>query len=453
MSKREGTISEDITEFSRIRVLFFEAGEEASQSVTAPLGTCESREKGPGWKRWLVPLAAGAFLGAVGFAKTCSRISERSLTNDSDSSFHTLAETASDAIITINEESRIVYVNASAEKVFGYAKQEMIGADLTMLMPANLRHHHRNGVSRYRQTGEKRLSWKAIELPGLHKSGREIPLEISFNEFTRGDKRFFTGIARDITERKRAEQERKQAEEALRRSREERFAELERVRRRIATDLHDDIGSSLTRISLLSEVVQRQINANKVPPTESLASIANLSRELVDSMSDIVWAINPNNDHLNDLTQRMRAFASDIFTSREIDFHFQAPGIEEDIEVGANFRRELFLLLKEAINNIVRHSECSHAYIEFRAEADRLFLKIRDNGRGFNVSRNGNGHGLASMRERTEALCGELEIRSRKGEGTTLIFAIPLVNQSVHSCEVNEEIREKYTKHHCMNMW
>src|SRR5262249_12962821 len=279
------------------------------------------------------------------------------------------------------------------------------------------------GVSRYTQTGKKRLSWQVIELPGLHKSGREIPLEISFNEFTKGEKRFFTGIARDITERKRAEEECKQAEEALRRSREERFAELERVRRRIATDLHDDIGSSLTRISLLSEVVQRQIAAREVPSAESLSLIANLSRELVDSMSDIVWAINPNNDHLNDLSQRMRIFASDLFTAREINFHFQAPCPEENIEVGANFRRELFLLFKEAVNNIVRHSECSHARIEFRADADRLLLQISDNGSGFDLSQSGNGHGLTSMRERTEALGGEFEISSYKGEGTIFLFA------------------------------
>jgi signal transduction histidine kinase len=164
-----------------------------------------------------------------------------------------------------------------------------------------------------------------------------VPLEISFGEFRREGRRYFTGIARDITERRRAE-------DALRRSREERLAELERVRKRIATDLHDDIGSSLTRISLLGEVVSQRAGTGDRSLAEPLASIANLSRELVDCMSDIVWAINPNKDHLSDLSQRMRHFASDVFTARQIEFRFLTPHPERDIRVGADIRRELFLV-------------------------------------------------------------------------------------------------------------
>ena len=216
------------------------------------------------------------------------------------------------------------------------------------------------------------------------------------------------------------------AEEALRRSREERFAELERVRRRIATDLHDDIGSSLTRISLLSEVVGRQVSDVEAPVKAPLSSIAQLSRELVDSMSDIVWAINPTKDHLSDLSQRMRHFASDVFTARGIDFRFVAPDAESNIKVGANFRRELFLLFKEAVNNAVRHSRCTEAAIDFRQDAATLLLTVRDNGRGFDILKKSAGHGLVSMRERTEGLAGKLEIVSGENEGTTLTVAIPL---------------------------
>lgn len=337
---------------------------------------------------------------------------------ESESRFRTLAETASDAIITIDEQSTIIFVNPAAESVFGYAASEMLGRDLTILMPEYLRHLHRAGFTKYLETGQRHLSWEAIELPGLHKTGREIPLEISFGEFVRNDRHFFTGVARDITERKRAE-------EALRRSREERFIEIEQVRKRIATDLHDDIGSSLTQISILSEVAQREIARDDSSATKPLSMIANASRELVDSMSDIVWAINPQKDHLSDLTQRMRLFASDIFTGSNIKFRFDAPGADQDVRIGANVRREVFLIFKESVNNLVRHSGCTEAEIEFRVEDDWLALRVSDNGAGFDASRQSDGHGLMSMRDRARDTGGDFEVLSGNGKGTTVNLKLP----------------------------
>ena len=112
---------------------------------------------------------------------------------------------------------------------------------------------------------------------------------------------------------------------AIIRNRVARLIELERVRTRIAADLHDDIGSGLSRIAILSEVARQQVGRD-TSVGEPLAVIAGASRDLVDSMSDIVWAINPNKDQLSDLVQRMRRFASDLFTARQIEFRFQAPG-------------------------------------------------------------------------------------------------------------------------------
>ena len=116
-----------------------------------------------------------------------------------------VADTASDAIITINEDSIILFINRAAEKIFGYAHSEMMGQSLTMLMPDYLRHVHRAGLQRYLTNGQKHISWEAVQLPGLHRDGREIPLELSFGEFSENGRRFFTGIARDITERHRLE--------------------------------------------------------------------------------------------------------------------------------------------------------------------------------------------------------------------------------------------------------
>jgi signal transduction histidine kinase/ligand-binding sensor domain-containing protein len=220
-----------------------------------------------------------------------------------------------------------------------------------------------------------------------------------------------------------------EAQEALRRSREERFAELERVRKRIATDLHDDIGSSLTQISILSEVVQQQIHDHDAQWATPLSMIAAASRELVDTMSDIVWAINPQKDHLNDLAQRMRRFASDVLTSRNIAFEFSEPDEENDVPLGANIRREVFLIFKESINNLVRHAACTEAQIDFQVAGGLLKLMVCDNGKGFDTSQDSEGHGLASMRQRAEGLGGRFEMSSRRGVGTTITLELQIHHQ------------------------
>ena len=223
--------------------------------------------------------------------------------------------------------------------------------------------------------------------------------------------------------------ERKRAAEALRKSREERFLELQRVRARIATDLHDDIGSSLTQISILSEVAQRFSDAKKQPagmnPFEQLTTT---SSELVKSMSDIVWAINPTKDRLVDLVQRMRRFSAEVLTARKIDFSFAGPDTAAEIPLGANLRREVLLVFKESIHNIVKHSHCAHAEIELCVKGDRLNLKVSDDGEGFNTQHglNTEGHGLLSMQRRAECLGGAMKIHSQKGLGTTVHMSIPI---------------------------
>ncbi|HTF37545.1 MAG TPA: triple tyrosine motif-containing protein, partial [Blastocatellia bacterium] len=210
-----------------------------------------------------------------------------------------------------------------------------------------------------------------------------------------------------------------------------RLIEMERVRTRIATDLHDDIGSSLSQIALLSEVVRRRVNRDDPPVTESLARIAGSSRELVDSMSDIVWAVDPRKDHLSDLTQRMRRFASEVFTARDIEFRFQESTGAEDMKLGADVRRQVFLIFKESVNNIVRHSACKEADIEFRVEHGWLTLKVSDDGKGFDSEEESDGHGLVSIRERAKALGGDLEVISHNGDGTTVSLRVSVSRHSV----------------------
>ena len=176
---------------------------------------------------------------------------------------------------------------------------------------------------------------------------------------------------------------------------------LERVRTRIAADLHDDIGSSLSQIAILSEVAS---GADSTRNAEPLSRIASVAREMVDSMSDIVWAIDPRKDHFRDLAQRMRRWASDVFTGRNIEFSFQAPA--EDLTLDVEVRREVFLVFKEAVHNLVRHSGCTEASIDLRRQGDSLLLRVADNGKGLALDQVTQGQGLASMKRRAARLGG-----------------------------------------------
>lgn len=212
---------------------------------------------------------------------------------------------------------------------------------------------------------------------------------------------------------------------ALYRYRVARLLELERVRTRIASDLHDDIGANLTRIAILSEVAHSQLQDGGLDIENPLSSIAQISRESVASMSDIVWAINPRRDHLSDLILRMRRLAGEILAGRKIGYEFIALESDSDIRLGADVRRNVLLIFKEIINNVARHSACANVYIEVRIERLRLILSVKDDGLGFEAEMPSEGNGLMNMKERAASLQGELLLSSIKGEGTEITLKIP----------------------------
>jgi ligand-binding sensor domain-containing protein/two-component sensor histidine kinase len=204
-----------------------------------------------------------------------------------------------------------------------------------------------------------------------------------------------------------------------------RLLELERVRTRIAADLHDDIGSSLSQISVLSEVLRTQLGTPDAPVSGNLSLINRVAQEALDSMSDIVWAINPSQDHLGDVVRRMRRLASEVLPARDIAFTFTAPADEYGLTLGADIRRQLFLMFKETMNNIVRHSRCARADIALTLDGPWLVLVMADDGEGFDPDRVSDGNGLVSLRRRARALGGELGVSSGQGEGTVVTIWVP----------------------------
>jgi signal transduction histidine kinase len=195
------------------------------------------------------------------------------------------------------------------------------------------------------------------------------------------------------------------------------------VRTRIATDLHDDIASTLSQISVLIEVARRK---QKGIAGDPLSTVAELSRDVIDSLGDIVWAINPKRDSLHDLVHRMRRFTGDFSMAGDCHLLFDAKVPPQDVKMGADLRREVFLIFKEGLNNIVRHARCSRAEIEISVDNGWLVLRMHDEGAGFDPCLEAEGNGLTNMRRRAAKLRARLEISSRPGEGTLLRLEVPL---------------------------
>jgi len=374
----------------------------------------------PFWRTWWFLLSAFLLVAGAVYVLDRYRVNKtRQVENalvgvrESENRFRTLADTASDAILTIDEENAIIFVNDAAGKVFAYRDaNQLIGLRLNSLIPDI----------------KSPQEFDGSEVTGIQSTGHEIPLEVSFGEFERDTKTYFTAIARDISERKRAEAE-------LEKARQDKLLELERVRTRIASDLHDDIGSSLTQIAVLTEVARGQassIQANDL--ATPLDRIKTVSKELVAVMSDVVWAINPQKDFLHDLIQRMRRFGSDVFTSRGVRFELSAPDIAAGLQLGANIRREVYAIFKESVNNAAKYSDCTAASVKFRIEDGCILLHISDNGKGFDTDEvlrsdfrpEFGGNGLINMRRRANELGGTCDIRSDIGRGTTIELRVPI---------------------------
>lgn len=205
----------------------------------------------------------------------------------------------------------------------------------------------------------------------------------------------------------------------------ERRIALERVRSGIATDLHDDIGASLSRIAVMSEALKSRVSPEDDDSKRMLADMAESSRSLVNGMSDIVWSIDPRRDHVGDVVARLRAFGSDVLEPCGIHWTCEGPSDILDRTLSPNQRRELYLIFKEAIHNIERHAGASNVVLKITCDGNRVSADIQDDGRGVS-SGNGSGLGLSSMQARAQRLRGEILISSRSEGGTRASLTFPL---------------------------
>lgn len=206
-----------------------------------------------------------------------------------------------------------------------------------------------------------------------------------------------------------------------------RLLEMEKVRRRIARDLHDDMGSTLSTINILSEMAKMKVTVDAQKTEEYITKISDNSSRMMEAMDDIVWSINPMNDSMQKIAARMREFATGVLEAKNIDFTFRVDEQVNDLKLDMEKRRDFFLLFKEAVNNLAKYSQCKHASIDISVMKGMLIMSVKDDGIGFNVLEADSGNGLSNMKKRAQSLRGKLVIESVANKGTTVSLEAPVV--------------------------
>jgi ligand-binding sensor domain-containing protein/two-component sensor histidine kinase len=193
---------------------------------------------------------------------------------------------------------------------------------------------------------------------------------------------------------------------------------VEGIRRRISTDLHDEIGSTLSSISILSEVSIQEESFSQ--SKKNIKEIKESSLLLMEKMDDIIWSVNPQKDTIEEVALRIKRFAGPLFEAKDIDYTIDIDDALKSMVLNMEFRQHLYLIIKEAVNNLVKYSDCSHALIHIKGAGGILKVHIEDNGKGFDTSLTPPGNGLLNMRTRAEKMHALLRIHSGKGLGTKI---------------------------------
>ena len=337
-----------------------------------------------------------------------------------------ILDSAMDAIITVDQEQRIVLFNAAAEQVFGCPRQEAVGAPLDWFIPPRFRQNHAAHVRGFgaAETATRRMGAKRIVI-GLRRNGEEFPIDASISQITEGDAKYYTVILRDVTERVSAVNALSRSREELREFAAAASSVREQEKSRIARELHDELAQALTalkmdltwigeRLPAGQEALFTKLTAMQVMLDGTVAATRRISADLRPLMLDDLGLL----PAVEWLVQN--------FSDRT--------GIACELEVAPEFELEepyataVFRILQESLTNVARHAQAALVEVTLGREDSHATLVVYDNGRGFSVDdpRKPNSYGLMGLRERVYLLDGEIVIDSRQGYGTRVEVRIPL---------------------------
>lgn len=380
-----------------------------------------------------------------GYSKVIRDITDRKKAEEtlreSEERYRIIAETASDAIITIDEESRIIFANKAVGKIFGYFPDEIIGQQMTVLMPERLRNIHLSGMKRYKETGERVIKWEALELPGLHRNGQEMPLEISYGEFLKDGRHFFTGIVRDITERKLADKEKEYGNMLERFNQKLEILVAERTMNLMALKLADRVRTPAAVIGLTSKKI---LAKGDIPETakESLKSIIDEAGNLDAIVKDFQLLVKSKKaefsyESINEIVRGALAIVEREVAQKSVELVVKL----SDQLLKINAQKDLLLM---AIFNILRNAvestpEGGRITVETSGDSDNVMLSISDTGHGipketldkmfdplYSTEFYSFGMGLPLIKQVVNEHLGEIKVESDTGKGTIFRILFPV---------------------------
>jgi ligand-binding sensor domain-containing protein/two-component sensor histidine kinase len=199
---------------------------------------------------------------------------------------------------------------------------------------------------------------------------------------------------------------------------------LQQMRNRISADLHDELGSTLSAISIMGSMAKKQLS-NPQTSAVLVDKIMEDVRYISGSLDDIVWNISPKNDSLAGLVARMTRYASEMFEAKQIAFKLDIPREFDDIKLSMEQRRNIYLIFKESVNNLVKYSQCSEAVVSLLVDKGLVYLTVKDNGIGFDPAAITDRNGIKNIRSRANNLNGEVDIQSAPGKGTSIRLKFP----------------------------
>ncbi len=319
-----------------------------------------------------------------------------------------IVNTAAEGIITIDERGIIESVNPSAERMFGYARAEIIGQNVKMLMPAPYRDEHDNFLSRYLTTGTKSIIGIGREVPGRRKDGSTFFLDLAVSELHDGNRRLFTGILRDVTERKALEREVLEIAAA--------------EQRRIGHDLHDTAGQELTALSLMADSLVAALEDRSPADVPLAAKIVQGLRRTLRQVRALSRGLVPVAVSSHGLMAALADLAARINEESGVTCTFaceDAVAVEDN-----NTATHLYRIAQEAVSNALKHSQAKHLEVGLEFTDGLLTLRIADDGVGMrDQGAKSEGQGLRIMRYRADSIRAILSIESpaRGGTGGTLV--------------------------------